>query len=287
MFKQLISFLVFLSMLCSLRAQESIRVEGSDLLAFMAEALPAQEGVEIDWALEGSVLARESMRKGTPDVVILAVPEGREGHVMGYKSFPFCYLISAVVVHADNPIPDINLEQLGEILRKDEKHMTWSTLGLGGLWGSRNLKVSCVDGTQGMALEMVKFMALKDADVKSGVQLFDSAQGVIDSTRSDPNMLGIIPFNIEDKGLKVLPVAGGASGEGEYAFGPTAENVNFGDYPLRLKFVVCVKDEKNVKNLKFIKELYSDVSAEVLVGQGVLPVLKRDRQRVILGLDNW
>lgn len=286
--------LLLATLLCfTAHAQSVLRMEGSDLLKpAIKEALNADWMTQhidtdiLDIDLKGSVLALDAMRDGVPDITLIASPEDRMLDAAGYKSFPLCYMIGVIAVNESNPMPDITLAQLGDLLDANLGLKTWSDLGLSGALASRNIKIVTYEGGHGMALEMVKYMALKDRDMRSSVETLPSMENVLQALRVEPNTLAIVPRNIRSDEVKVLPVSGGSSGQGDYAFGPSEDNVNFGDYPLRLKFYLCIREENLPMMLGFLKSLYSKDMAQVFENQYITPVSRRDRERIILELDN-
>ncbi len=283
-----LSFLLLMqthSIVCA----KSVSIEGSDLLkttlrdAFLPEKWSANT---FAISLQGSAFALDKMRTNAVDIAIIAVPEGETVSVTGYKSVPLCYLLCVVVVNKDNPLPDITLQQLGKILSEKENFTQWSELGLTGLWGERAIKVASVDRLNGMALEIAQSITAIDADIKSSIKLYSTVEEVMERVRLEPNTLGILPVNVSDPSLRVLSVSGGQNAKKKYAFSPTAENVNFGDYPLKLKFSVLFKANADKNILQVIKYLHSNEIAESLIKTGFMPILTRDREKFILELDN-
>lgn len=285
---RLLGYILLAATSVVLQAAAPLKIQGSDLLRpwLAQEFADYIESGEVVLELEGSTLAMDQMRIHDADVAILAVPEGSEVYDIGYQSFPFCYLVSVVAVHKSNPIPDITLSQLGKIFGEKENFTQWSELGLGGVWASRTIRAVSVDRSQGMALEMMQSMAMPEDRLKQSVTLLENTEQVLQRLRLEPSTLGILPQTVKDDAVRLLPVAGGAGGQGNYAFSPTPENINFGDYPLRLKFSIYMKEYSDDSIRQKVRQLYSDLMAASLTQAGFVPVPKRDRERFIFELDS-
>lgn len=268
---------------------EPLSISGSDLLKEVVEqhleTVETAEPVTTD--LLGSVLAEERMeRVPAPDLVILAVPEGGQTQVLGYRQYPLAYMLAVVAVHRDNPMPDIDLERLRLILSDNSNISKWSDLGLSGVWGARKVTVATIRNSESMALELVQANALNNSPLRSDMLYFDNSRELDELMRNEPFTLGIMPLPPTDKKLRALPVSGGLTGGQGYAFSPTMENVNFGDYPLRLRFILYVNETSRDEAFALARTFYSESMTEMLKNADLMPLPGRERERIILELDN-
>ena len=261
--------------LVSLCGGEELRISVSDLMADSLEAhltdLASQNSFEITFTKEGSLPALERLASDESDIAGIAIPDG---HTMPdttrYATYPLAYDIAAIVVNDDNPLGEVTLSQLGGIFGSNETSdfKTWGELGLSG-WTGRSIKVIAAENDQSISNEIFKYTALNSNSFKTSVSLTDiaSAEKVI---ASDVSCIGLLSSKGGTSRTKTLMIS---SGEGLPAYGPSVDNVHYGDYPLRLPFYVVfeIANKKRIKPI--LSYLLSENCSKVLEASGfyVLP----------------
>ena len=267
---------------------EEIRIAASDLLADYIRAPLKAYAAENDSTFVvdsiGSLPALDRLRSDEIDLAIIAVPEGDEVPRDEFSVYPFAYAVAVIVVNDSNPIDEISVARLGGIFgSKEELNLnTWGELGLSGM-SSRNIKALAGTSYESIALELFKYSILKGSVMKPSVSMVKDTE-VEDLLRSDAASIAILSRMPENKNIKVLMVS---SDSDTYApaFGPTDDNVHYGDYPIRLAFyIVCnLRDDARLRPL--IRELLNDEVATSLRSNDLIPLPETARRMSLLDLD--
>ena len=174
------------------------------------------------------------------------------------------------------------MSRLGGIFGSDEEfnYTSWGDLGLSG-WGSRSIKALAGQTDGSISLELFKFSVLRGGQMKTTVaEVKDSeVEGLL---MSDAASIAILPRLPKSKKVKALMVSSEADGP---AFGPTDDNVHYGDYPIRLAFYVVYngRDEARVKEV--LRVLLSDEIAESLRDNYLFALPDTVRRKLTIDLD--
>ena len=244
---------------------EVIRVSASDLLSdFIAEPLQLdaeQRGNDLEIKAVGSLTALEHLRVGKADLAIIAIPSGDALPEGDFSVEPFAYEVAVVVVNKDNPLNDVTLSQLGGIFGDSENYnfTTWDQLGLRG-WDRRGIKTMAAQNSESIALELFKHSILKGGKLKSGVAMVktDEVEHLVESDSSAIAVLSRLPQSEKIKPLML------SLETDKPAFGPSENNIHYGDYPIRLAFYLVYRSSDFGKLGGLIDFLYSDEVAQVL-----------------------
>jgi len=278
-------FLLPLTLIASAQAEE-IRIAASDLLADYIQAPLEAYGEENDTTFVvdsiGSLPALDRLRSDEIDLAIIAVPESTEVPRDEFSIYPFAYDAAVVVVNDSNPIDEISLSRLGGIFGASEEFNfnTWGDLGLSG-WGSRNIKALAGTSEESIALELFKFSVFKGGAMKPSVAMVKDAE-IEDLLRSDAASIAILSRMPENSNIKVLMVSDGADAP---AFGPSDDNVHYGDYPIRLAFYIVYNKRDAAKLRKVIRELLDDEVAASLRENDLLALPDTVRRKLLIDLD--
>ena len=278
-------FLLPLTLIASAQAEE-IRIAASDLLADYIQAPLEAYGEENDTTFVvdsiGSLPALDRLRSDEIDLAIIAVPESTEVPRDEFSIYPFAYDAAVVVVNDSNPIDEISLSCLGGIFGASEEFNfnTWGDLGLSG-WGSRNIKALAGTSEESIALELFKFSVFKGGAMKPSVAMVKDAE-IEDLLRSDAASIAILSRMPENSNIKVLMVSDGADAP---AFGPSDDNVHYGDYPIRLAFYIVYNKRDAAKLRKVIRELLDDEVAASLRENDLLALPDTVRRKLLIDLD--
>ena len=222
---------------------EEIRIAASDLLADYIKAPIEAYAAENDSTFVvdsiGSLPALDRLRSDEIDLAIIAVPEGDEVPRDEFSVYPFAYAVAVIVVNDSNPIDEISVARLGGIFGSNEELNlnTWGELGLSGM-GSRNIKALAGTSDESIALELFKYSILKGGVMKPSVSMVKDTE-VEDLLRSDAASIAILSRMPENENIKVLMISS-ESNTYAPAFGPTDDNVHYGDYPIRLAFYLSL-----------------------------------------------
>lgn len=278
--------LLSLPLLTSLQA-EDIRVAASDLLADYIKAPLEAYGEEHDktFVIEsiGSLPALDRLRSDEIDFAIIAVPEGNEVPREEFSIYPFAYDAAVIVVNGSNPIDEISLAHLGGIFGSNEEYNfnTWGELGLSG-WGSRNIKPLAGTSDESIALELFKYSVFKGGVMKPSVTMVKASE-IEDLLRSDAGSIAIFSRMPEKDNVKVLMVSKGD--KDSPAFGPTDDNVHYGDYPIRLAFYIAYNKRDAAKLREVIRELLNDEVTASLRKNNLFALPDTVRRKLLIDLD--
>ena len=282
-----IFLLLPLSLIANVQAEE-VRLAVSDLLADYILAPLKVYGTENDTTFVvdsiGSLPALDRLRSDEIDLAIVAVPEGDELPRDEFNIYPFAYDVAVIVVNDSNPIDEISVARLGGIFGSNEEFNlnTWGELGLSG-WGSRNIKALAGTNDKSIALELFKHSIFKGGGLKPNVSMVKDAE-IEDLIGSDAASIAILSRMPENSNIKVLMVSSGGDTYAP-AFGPTDDNVHYGDYPIRLPFYILYNARDDVKLRSTIRELLNDEVATSLRANDFIALPDTLRRKLLIDLD--
>ena len=277
--------LLLLPVLVSLEAEE-IRIAASDLLADYIEAPLEVYGEDNDLSFTidsiGSLPALDRLRSDEIDLAIIAVPDGDEVPRQEFRVYPFVYDVAVIAVNESNPIDEISLPYLGGIFGSNEEYNfnTWGDMNLSG-WGNRNIKPLAGTREGGIALELFRYTVFKGGVMKPNVAMVKDSE-IEDLLRSDAASIAILSNLSEKSQVKVLMVS---EEEGAPAFGPSEDNVHYGDYPISLAFYIVYNERDELKLRPVVRELLNDEVAASLRQNDLVPLPDAVRRKLLLDLD--
>jgi ABC-type phosphate transport system substrate-binding protein len=265
---------------------EEIRIAASDLLAdYIAEPLNAygtEHSIEFKIDSIGSLPALDRLRSDEIDLAIIAVPQDTDVPRDEFRIYPFAYDVAVVAVNESNPINEISMSRLGGIFGSDEEHnyTSWGDLGLSG-WGNRSIKALAGQTDESISLELFKFSVLRGGQMKTTVAEVKDSE-VEDLLVTDAASIAILPRLPKSEKVKALMISSEANGP---AFGPTDDNVHYGDYPIRLAFYTVYngRDEERVKEV--LRVLMSDEIAVSLRENYLFALPDTVRRKLTMDLD--
>jgi len=276
-----------LSLIATAQAEE-IRIAVSDLLADHILAPLKVYGAENDTTFVvdsiGSLPALDRLRSDEIDLAIVALPEGDEVPRDEFNIYPFAYDVAVIVVNDSNPIDEISVARLGGIFGSNEELNlnTWGELGLSG-WESRNIKALAGINDKSIALELFKHSIFKSGGLKPNVSVVKDTE-IEDLIGSDVASIAILSRVPENSNIKVLMVSSGGDTYAP-AFGPTDDNVHYGDYPIRLSFYILYNARDDVKVRSTIRELLNDEVATSLRANDFIALPDTLRRKFLIDID--
>ena len=282
-----IFLLLPLSLIANVQAEE-VRIAVSDLLAAYILAPLKVYGAENDTTFVvdsiGSLPALDRLRSDEIDLAIVAVPDGDEVPRDEFNIYPFAYDVAVIVVNDSNPIDEISVARLGGIFGSNEEFNlnTWGELGLSG-WGSRNIKALAGTNDNSIALELFKHSIFKGGGLKPNVSMVKDTE-IEDLIGSDAASIAILSRMPENSNIKVLMVSSGGDTYAP-AFGPTDDNVYYGDYPIRLAFYILHNARDDIKLRTTIRELLNDEVATSLRANDFIALPSTVRRKFLIDLD--
>ena len=280
---KLIFVLILISLNSIISYADEIRIAYSDLMpeAFEGALQSFSESNElnIETTRMGSLPILEEFLEGKFDLCIVAMPEDVELPKLDdtkYSSIPLAYKTAVVVVNKDNPIRQIRLDQLSGIFGSQEglSLKNWRDLDISGFAISSIAPFVPIE-ENGITSELFRHTVLSSYDYTASVRAFDLdlLKGTIANSN---NAIGILPKDPEISDIKVLFVS---KNKDSIAYGPTSENIYFGDYPIQLPFYILYNLNDSKRLLPMISYFLEDEIEEVLKKNSFYTVPKVFREK--------
>ncbi len=253
-----------------------VKIVGSDLLRSALEKPLA--GAKVDDArvlrlrLDGSLGALDEVRAGRADLAVVAIASNEAPPEGAVRLIPLAYQVAVVAVNDENPLRQMSLEQLGGVFGDKEPtdHRQWGSLGLTNAWAEKSIVANLVADPDSLALDLFRHAVLHVPELKPTVAQQPSFDELLRRVRVDETCIGMLPRPLTDSdGVRVLLIA---RSDRDVPFGPTAENVHNGDYPLRLPFFIALKAERAVELAPVLERLLGDEVATALEQAGFVAV---------------
>lgn len=284
------TLLALIAFLAPWSAHADFLIVGSDLSASAVqpplEAYAKHHEITINTHFIGSVPAVTELQTGKADLAILAAPSESDLPTGNFRSIPFAYEVAFVVVGDLNPLTEISLADLAAIYGSNSEadFNRWGELGVQGPLASRSIQPLILDSSSSVVMELFKYRALGSGSLKPNVSRVADNLQLNELVASDTGAIAVTKqIMLADK-LRALSVSGGTPGQA-YAFGPTPENVHYGDYPLRLNYYLVYPRERQAELLDLLRFLLGPDEAEALRQAGFVPVPENVRKRTLLELD--
>ncbi len=265
-----------------------LTLAGSDLLRPALEPVLAagtgSAGRPLRLRLEGSRPGLQDLRSGKADLAVLTFAPNEPLPDTEFSLVPLAYQVVVVAVTASNPIRQLSYGQLAGLFGEKEQgnHRLWGDLGATGVWKEKSVTLNTVDSPGTLALDFFRFTVLRVPQLKPTMVVHRSLDELSSRVRGDDTCIGLFPSLPSDtSGMHVLLVS---RDEKDVAFGPTPENIQSGDYPLRLPFYIVFKPERAAQLSSAVAELLGDTVAAELTKQGYVAVSANARSEALRGL---
>lgn len=215
-------------------------------------------------------------------------------HRYGYPPLAVPVAVDALVVlvHQDNPLRGLNLQQLDRIFSSTRRCgensaiQRWGQLGLQGSWAARTLQRfgrNSASGTYGY----FKLRALCGGDFMTQVNELPGSASVVQAVAGSLSGIGYASMGFRASGVRLLPLA--ESGNNYVA--PTESHVRNGSYPLARYLYIYINKAPN-QPLESLTAAFLDrvlsVPGQALVkhdGYLPLPPERLRKTRIMLGLE--
>lgn len=275
--------------LAGLGRAADVRVVGSDLLGLeFSQALYAcavREGIPLAVALDGSRPGYDQLKSGRADLGLLTLPAGENPDPAWFTAVPLAWHRVVVIVAAATPLARVTLADLAAVFGADVpvSYNRWGDLGLRGEWEGRPVTALAAAQGAGLSEQIFRHLILQDRPLKSPLGRYTSAADLAFRLEGDGRVLALaaaLPPQVA--GLKLLPVAVRAE---DPAFSPTPENLQSGDYPLRLALRVVFRRTAALRVLPVVRFILSEEVARVLERAELVPAPMSVRRQHALALE--
>lgn len=257
----------------------TVEVAGSDYIPdALVEALAAfaaEQGDRLEAELDGSLLAFRDFEEGRADLILVAMPYQRPEDFQ-FPVIPIGFQVGTFVVNRGNPLESLTRAQLGGIYGSlvENAIARWSDLGLSGTWLNRNIQAAYTDSEASPVVDMFSAYFLDNQPIRQGIQRFASTIRLESFVSNNDGAIGLLDGLPLASDLKTLRIE---SADGGVSFGPTLENVNYGDYPLAITYYACVPLSQYRFLAPYLDFLLSDEVAEILQREGFFPLIRSRR----------
>ncbi len=263
-----------------------VRVEGSDTMVNMAQSwaeryhqerpsvsvqvLGGGSGVGIASLIDGNCDIADASRVMKPDEIDRATA----ARGTAPKEIEVAYDALAVLVHKDNPLDAIHIDQLAEIFGDSGTITQWSQLGVKGL-PKRYDKIIRVgrqnsSGTYAFFREAVLG---KKRDYKLGSIDAHGSKDAVLLIAKTPGAIGYSGMGYITKDVKALKIYGR---DGKQAIAATVANARNGTYPLRRSLQLYTIGEPTGAIGKYVDWILSPKGQAIVLDQGYVPVLDHE-----------
>ncbi|WP_337262855.1 MULTISPECIES: PstS family phosphate ABC transporter substrate-binding protein [unclassified Serratia (in: enterobacteria)] len=198
-----------------------------------------------------------------------------------------------VLVHQDNPLRGLNLQQLDQIFSSTRRCgensaiQRWGELGLQGSWAQRTLQRfgrNSASGTYGY----FKLRALCGGDFMTRVNELPGSASVVQAVAGSLSGIGYASIGFRASGVRLLPLAE----SGHRYVAPTESNVRNGSYPLARYLYIYINKVPNQPleplTAAFLDRVLSQQGQALVNHDGYLPLPPDTlrKTRMMLGLES-
>jgi phosphate transport system substrate-binding protein len=256
-----------------------IQNSGSDTMVNLALAWSdqyqkANPGLSISVSGGGSGTGIAALINGTTDIANasrkIKQEEIDEAEKNGKKPVEFVVARDAiaVIVHKDNPITRLTLQQISDIY--SGKYTNWNQLG-GEDRPIVRVSRETNSGTHVYFLEQVLRLGQKDNKTmfSTDTMLLPSSEGIISEVRQNPNAIGYDGLGYVTPDVKVIAVA---QDEGGHYVSPSAESVNQGSYPIARELYMYTAGQPSSAIQQYLDWIISPTGQNIVTENGFVPI---------------
>jgi len=269
-------------------ARTVIQDKGSDTMVNVAqvwaeEYRKAAPDVEVEVSGGGSGVGIAALIKGAVDIANASrdiKPAEAEQAAKNNGKAPVGFTVGfdalAVYVHKDNPLNEINFEQLTQVFAEGGKTTRWSELGvkIPGVTDDTIVRVSRQSSSG--TYEFFREHALGNKDFRLGSRDLNGSKEVVELIAGTPTAIGYSGMGYTTPGVKMLKVAAKASAP---AVAPTVAGVHDKTYPLARSLHVYTLGEPQGAVKQYIDWILSDAGQKVVEASGYVPVPPEQRAK--------
>jgi phosphate transport system substrate-binding protein len=195
----------------------------------------------------------------------------------------------AIVVHPENPIRSLLLEQIDGVfsstLRRGGRSVrTWGDLGLDGEWKQRPINPYS-SGKETPARRQFQERALKGGQFREGVKEVSGSAALLQVVSEDPCGIGYLGGDLRPESIRVVPLQPSAGAPGVE---PQPDSILSLSYPLAWRIYMNVRKTArgpiDPELMEFLKMILSRDGQAILAGEGFAPVTGRFARRELLKL---
>lgn len=267
-------------------AQADVRVVGSDLIKPVIEPVlqnfQTKTGEVVQLSMSGSMPGSEKWQDGNAEILVEAVLPGRP---VPHGAIPLAYSAIIVQVSPANPVQELTLPQLAAIYGQNigQSIQRWGELGASGTFANQSINPAVVENRQRILIDQFRSSVLKNQQFRQSVKRLASQSEVQAALSGDPGTIVITDRLPASGAAKALSLSLG--GQGDFAFGPTEQNIHYGEYPLRMGYYLRLHPQASAATREVAMTLLGAQVSQRLVEAGFIPTPETLRKRFLLELD--
>jgi phosphate transport system substrate-binding protein len=171
-------------------------------------------------------------------------------------SFPIAYDAIAVIVHRDNPIQDLTVEQIQKVFAGQIKR--WDEIG------GRSHAITLVSREEGSGTrEAFQHLLMGKAEISLGALVQDSNGAIRQVVADDPNSIGYISLGLVNEKVKALKIDGVKA---------SIENIRRRDYKVVRPFLFVFKSRPENTARRFLDFVLSGQGQRLLTEEGLVGI---------------
>jgi phosphate transport system substrate-binding protein len=261
--------------------QGTIENKGSDTivnlaLAWAEEYQTLHPEIRLSVTGGGSGTGIAALINGTVDIANASrrIKEEERENALANGSDPVEFIIArdaiAVIVHLDNPVDQLTLEQISDIY--SGKINNWIEVG-GEDRPIVRLSRETNSGTHVYFLEEVIRLGDKENTTlfSRDTLLLPSSEGIGAEIRQNPNAIGYDGLGYVTEEMKVIGVA--TSAGNEYVH-PSEETVNSGDYPIARDLYMYTNGKPEGAIADYLEWILSVEAQQIVTELGFVPIIQ-------------
>ena len=182
-------------------------------------------------------------------------------HIMGLDAL-------AVYVHADNPLEEITIEQIGMIYAEDGNITKWSQLGITPPGGNDEIIRISRQSNSGTYVYFKETVIPEGKEFKLGTRDLHGSKDVVELIGTTPSAIGYSGMGYATSHVKMLKVA---NKKGDPAYGPSLQNAMDKKYPISRPLYMYTVGEPTGHIKSYIDWCLSDAGQKIVVDSGYIP----------------
>lgn len=260
------------------QAEAYIQNKGSDTIVNLALAWAERyqqehSNIRISVTGGGSGTGIASLMNNTVDIANAsrAIKEEEIAQAQGLGIQPVEYVIArdaiAVIVHPDNPVQQLTMEQVSMIFRG--VYTNWKELG-GEDRPIVRVSRETNSGTHVYFLEAVIRLGEDSSEIFSAeTLLLPSSEGIISEVSDNPNAIGYDGLGYVTPHVKVVAIA---REEGEPYILPSVDTVNSEQYPISRDLYMYTNKNPSEAVRTYLEWIFSPEAQQIVMDLGFVPV---------------
>ncbi|MDO4492549.1 MAG: phosphate ABC transporter substrate-binding protein [Clostridia bacterium] len=238
----------------------SVSTDGSTsmekVIGALGEAFEEETGLGFTYNPTGSGSGITAAREGRCDIGLSSRALKEEEKASGLKETVLAYDGIAIVVHPENPVADLSVEQIAKIYTGEIEN--WSAVG------GNDAAIVLIGREAGSGTRDGFESITGTKDACKYRQELTSTGDVITAVSQNPNAIGYASAASVKATVKALTVGGVA---------PTDEAIKDGSYLVQRPFVLVTAEGKELSEVaqRFFDFVTSEAAAPVIAAAGVVP----------------